>query len=69
MAATTPLTADLQQVVNYVRALVEDRLERQRAAGRTPAEVAEERAALVAGIVEALGVESRRANRSRSSQP
>jgi hypothetical protein len=68
MAATIPLAADLQLVVNYVRALVEDRLDRQRAAGRTPAEITEERAILIAGIADALGVEYR-ANRSRSPHP
>ncbi len=54
MAATKRLDAGVQLIVNQVCALVQFHLDRQRAAGHTPDEVAEERAALVAGIVEAL---------------
>jgi hypothetical protein len=58
MAAKTavPIDADSQLIINQVRALVEYHVERQRAAGHE--EVAQTRAALVAGIIEALRVRS-----------
>ena len=61
MAATKPLDAGLQLIVNQVCALVNYHMERHRDAGHTPDEMTQERAALVAGIVEAL--------RARSPQP
>jgi hypothetical protein len=54
MAATKPLDADPQLIVNHVRVLVQFHMDRQRAAGHTPDEMAQQRATLVAGIIEGL---------------
>ena len=54
MAANTPLDADAQLILNHVCGLMTYHMERQRDAGRTPAEMAEAREALIAGIVETM---------------
>jgi hypothetical protein len=59
--ATKTIDPAVQLIVNQVRALVDFHLEQQRGAGHTPAEIVQDRAALVAAIVEML--------RARQGQP